>query len=290
VRVLGKCLAALTIAVSLAGAVPVQGWAAGAPRVGRESGTWVLQGWRVQPEDFADQGLATVTPPGGAPRLLTRGDDSIPAALKAQGWQHVGDPDSRNGYVLDAYQGGSSATTKLFVLTAPNGAQRQLVHRLVPGEQYHNSFAAISPDGRWFVGGEWGTMRRLLVFRMPNRAAPGTQSLPLAGTIRLDRPVRNVQGCAFSSPTTLACSSNDTGSTLFGAPRPLLSVRLGGAVHAGTNRATVARLGSIPVSQACGGKQEVEGIDVRGGRLLVSAVTACTHSVTIFSYRAEVGH
>jgi len=252
-----------------------------------DAGPWTLRAWTVRAEDFTDQGLAVVTGPGGVTSLLTRGDDSIPPALAAQGWRHVGDPDARAGYVLDAYQGAASMTSKLFVLTAPDGRTVYLRHSLVPGEQYHNSFAAISPDGRWFVSGEWGTMRRLLVFAMPSAQVSGTVPLPLAGVIRLDRPVRDVQGCAFTTPTALACSTNDPGRSLFGVPRQLLAVHLTHGVRAGSTPGSVTLLGPIPTVASCGGAEEVEGIDVHGGRLLVSVVTSCTRTTTIFDYVRE---
>jgi hypothetical protein len=254
-----------------------------------ESGYWVLRSESVRAADYTDQGLATVTTPSGRPRLVTRGDDSIPATLAAHGWSHIGDPDSAAGYLLDAYQGGPAATAKMFRLTAPDGSTVQLVHRLVPGEQYHNSFAAIAPGGRWFVSGEWGTVRRLLVFPMPTLPvhATGVVNLPLAGVIALDRPVRDVQGCAFSSPTTLVCSTNDRHRDLFAVPRQLLSVRLGHPVAGGAAAASVALLGAVPTPAACAGSQEVEGIDVHGRRLLVSVVSGCVGVTTIFGYRLE---
>jgi hypothetical protein len=132
-------------------------------------------------------------------------------------------------------------------------------------------------------------MRRLLVFPMPvlPLLAGGTRNLPLAGVITLDRPVRDVQGCAFSSPTILVCSTNDRHRDLFAVPRQLLSVRLGQPLRGGSARAIVKLLGAVPTPAACAGTQEVEGIDVHGRRLLVSVVSACVGVTTIFDYHLE---
>ncbi|HZC53470.1 MAG TPA: hypothetical protein VE441_13365, partial [Mycobacterium sp.] len=218
--------------------------------------------------------------------LVTRGDDSIPRSLAAAGWQHIGDPDARNGYLLDAYQGASTSTRKLFVLTTPTGARYRYVHTLLPSEGYNNSFTAIAPDARWFVAGEWGTMRRLLVFAMPSLppSGPKSRSLPLAAVISLDRPVRDVQGCEFSSPTTLLCSTNDRSNKLFGVSSQLVQVRLTRPLNGRSMTATVSLLGQIPGATACQGSAEVEGIDVHQRRMLVSVVAACSHTTTVYEF------
>jgi hypothetical protein len=259
-----------------------QSFAAG--RVGVESGSWVLRGWTTRPEDYTDQGLATL-----GTRLVTRGDDSVPAALAAAGWQHVGDPDAYRGYLLDAYQGAPTSRTKLFVLTTPTGARYRYVHPLLPGEAYNNSFTAIAPGARWFVAGGWGTVRRLLVFRMPALAptGPRTRDLPLASVITWNRPVRDVQGCDFSSATTLQCSTNDRSDELFGVAQQLLTVRLARPLDGRPVHAAVSVLGAVPGVDACQGRAEVEGIDVHARRMLVAVVAACSGTTTLFDYRLE---
>lgn len=255
--------------------------------LGARFGAWVLRGWTMRPEDYTDQGLATVTSATGYPHVLTRGDDSIPRSLAAAGWQHVGDPDAYAGYVLDAYQGAPTSRTKLFVLTTPAGTRYQYVHLLLPGETYNNSFTAIAPGARWFVTGEWGTMRRLLVFAMPRLPPAGARSrpIPLATVISLDRPVRDVQGCAFSSATTLVCSTNDRTDDLFGVPQQLLEVRLARPLDGHAIAASVSLLGPVPGVTACQGNTEVEGVDVHQRRMLVSVVSACSHTTTVFDFR-----
>jgi hypothetical protein len=254
--------------------------------IGAGYGAWVLHGWTVRAADYADQGLTTVASPTGT-HVVTRGDDSVSPALRAAGWQHVGDPDSYAGYLLDAYQGTSTSVSKLFLLTTPNGARYRYVHPLVPGENYNNSFAAIAPGGRWFVSGEWGTMRRLLVFAMPSVPPGGRaeRALPMSSVITLDRPVRDVQGCAFESATTLVCATNDRSAELFGVAQQLLTVHLPHPVDGGPMFASVHLLGPVPGVTACQGTAEVEGIDVHRGRLLVSVVSACTGRTTIFDFR-----
>jgi hypothetical protein len=287
VRVLGIRLLAVTLlAVGVPFAVPP---VAGA-QVGAESGRWILAGWTTVAEDSIDQGLSTVASSTGT-RLVTRSDESIPPSLAATGWQHVGDPDSYNGFVLDAYQRSAGARTKLYTLTTPSGARYRYVHPLTPGEMYKNSFTAIAPGGHWFVSGEWGTMRRLLVFAMPSLPPTGARvhRLPLATVITLDRPVRNVQGCAFSSATTLQCSTNDKSDDLFGVAQQLLTVHLARSLDGRPVSASVSLLGAVPGVTACQGATEVEGIDVHAGQLRVSVVSSCTHTTTIYDYRLEPG-
>jgi hypothetical protein len=51
----------------------------------------------------------------------------------------------------------------MYLLTTPFGSTYQYVHTLVSDELYNNSFDAISPDTRWMVSGEWGTMTHLQI-------------------------------------------------------------------------------------------------------------------------------
>lgn len=279
----GVAVALLVVLPSLgAPAVSAAEWAP----LGARYGTWVMRGWTTRAEDYTDQGLATVTSAKGRVHVLTRGDDSIPRSLAAAGWQHIGDPDAYAGYLLDAYQGAPTSSTKLFVLTTPTGARYQYVHTLRPAEAFNNSFTAIAPGARWFVAGEWGTMRRLLVFAMPSLppAGPRTRSLPLAAVISLDRPVRDVQGCAFSTTTTLVCSTDDRTDDLFGVPKQLLQVQLARPLDGRPATASVSLLGPVPGVDTCQGNAEVEGIDIHQLRMLVSVVNGCSNTTTVFDF------
>ncbi len=238
------------------------------------------------PAATANQGLTVV---GHGDRLLTRGHRSIPARLRALGWVHIGDPDSAGGLVVDAYQGRRGAASKAFAVTYADGAHALLVHPLAPGESYHNSFVAISPDARWLVAGGWGIVHRLLVFALPTQA-PQTpvRTLPLAGVISLGHPVRNVQGCDFSAPARLLCSTNDMSTSLFPVRRQLLSLDLKHPVHGGQSRASVHLVGSAPAQDVCAGASgEVEGIDVTDGIVRVAVNSPCSPVTEVFSYPSD---
>jgi hypothetical protein len=254
--------------------------------LGARYGAWVLLGWTIHPADYTDQGLATVSSTTGRADLVTRGDDSIPHSLAAAGWQHIGDPDAYRGYLLDAFQGPPAGRTKLFVLTTPSGVRYRYLHTLRRDEAYNNSFTAIAPRGRWFVAGEWGTMRRLLVFGMPRLppAGPRSQSVALAAVIMLDRSVRDVQGCAFSSATALVCSTNDRSDELFGVAQQLLQVQLPHPLDGRPMAGFVSLLGAVPGVTACQGTAEVEGIDIHQHRMLVSVVSPCTATTTVLKF------
>ncbi len=92
----------------------------------------------------------------------------------------------------------------MFLVTRPSGTTVQYVHKLVRGELYNNSFAAISPGAQWMVAGEWGTMTHLQIYRAPllnHRTPSHGGSLPLAGYIKLDHKVYDIQGCDFVTGT-----------------------------------------------------------------------------------------
>jgi uncharacterized membrane protein len=128
---------------------------------------WTETGSSNQDVLTAGEGVTTVTQ-SGSTSVLYRGAASIPASLAVQGWTHIGDPDSADGYIIDAYQNSSSsATTKMYLLTIPSGSTYQYKHTLVSGELYNNSFDAISPDTQWMVSGDWGTQSRLYVYPTP---------------------------------------------------------------------------------------------------------------------------
>ena len=213
----------------------------------------------------AGEGVATVDPPGSSAYELYRGTTSIPVSLAVAGWTHVGDPDSANGYIVDAYQNSSStAGKKMFLVTTPSGATYQYVHTTVAGELYNNSFDAISPDTQWMVAGEWGTMDHLQIYPTPllNPATPATGgSLDLSGYIELDHQVNDIQGCDFINSTQLVCASDDSSESLFPNTKPLLEVDLSAPLAAGNVTGHVVDLGSIPQSSICSGTFEAEGVD-----------------------------
>lgn len=221
--------------------------------------------------------------------LLTRGLGSIPLGLRIAGWNHVGDPDIVNGYVYDAYQGGDSATSKMFEVTAPSEQKYDYTHPLDPGELLNNSFAAVSPDAQWLVEGEWGTVGRLQVFPAPltnpsTPAAGGT--LPQAGQITLDRQVTDVQGCDFVSATRLVCASDD-------AAKDVIQVDLPHALDGAAVTGQVSTLFQVPQSSICSGSFETEGVDydVNAATLRVEIVSpgVCEVATTVYSYRPTTG-
>ena len=257
-------LAALLAVVSPALAQAVTGWT----EVGRDSA-------RALDES---QGLATIVRPSGTTIRYT-GIGTIPADLSSQGWNHVGDPGSAQGWYVEPYQRDDRGA-KLFRVQAPDGSWKNYKHSLESWEASNNSFAAVSPDARWLVAGEWGTMDRLLVHPMPGVVATDpAQNLPYASAIRLDHPVRDVQGCDFQTATRLLCASDDPDGSLFGTTKPLLQVDLAGALNGADVTGHVTSLGQLPLRSGCGGNFEVEGIDFdeRDGtlRVIVMSPSIC---------------
>ncbi|HET9689983.1 MAG TPA: hypothetical protein VFP61_02440 [Acidimicrobiales bacterium] len=245
----------------------------------------------------SDQGLATVGRADGTTAVVYRGTLDVTPTLRAQGWDHVGDPGGWRGWVVDAFQGRPDA--KVFRSTGPDGQVVEAVHPLAPSEEANNSFAAVSPDGRLTVSGEWQVERRFLVFPTPGVAAPASSSLPLVGTVALDRPARDVQGCAFVDAVTLVCATADPGTDLWPVPDQVLRVRLArpltasipaatGAVPPATP-ATVTLLGPVPAASLCVGAYEPEGVDVdpATGRLRVEVVPPgqCATATQVYEYR-----
>ncbi|MFJ3640515.1 hypothetical protein ACIPRD_12245 [Streptomyces sp. NPDC090108] len=238
--------------------------------------------WTETGSDRADpltesQGLASVEVPANSPNHYT-GIGTIPLSVSVRGWNHVGDPDaSYSGYVVDPYQA-DSGNAKMFRVQAPGGAWTEYVHTLGAGEALNNSWVAISPDGQWMLNGEWGTMNRLLVFPTPgvNPATSPSANLPQASTVHLDHAVRDVQGCDFSGPTTLLCSSDDPDGSLFGMTKPLLQIDLSAAPGgSGDVSGHVTALRRLPLRSSCSGSFEAEGVDYdrRTGILRVIVVS-----------------
>ncbi|MEU6593985.1 hypothetical protein ABZ923_33040 [Streptomyces sp. NPDC046881] len=224
--------------------------------------------WTETGSDRADpltesQGLTSVEVPANSPNHYT-GIGTIPLGVSSRGWNHVGDPDaSYNGYYIEPYQR-DSGNSKMFRVQAPGGAWTEYVHTLGAGEALNNSWAAISPDGQWMLSGEWGTMTRLLVFPTPgvNPSTSPSANLPQASSVRLDHAVRDVQGCDFSGPTTLLCSSDDPEGSLFGLTKPLLQIDLSAAPNGTADVfGHVTALRQLPLRSSCSGGFEAEGID-----------------------------
>ncbi|MGC0333809.1 hypothetical protein RKD23_006799 [Streptomyces sp. SAI-170] len=218
------------------------------------------------------QGLTSVEVPAGSPNRYT-GIGTIPLDVSSRGWNHVGDPDaSYDGFYVEPYQRDSGGA-KMFRVQAPGGTWSEYVHTLSPGEAANNSWAAIAPDGQWMLSGEWGTMTRLLVFPTPgvNPATSPSANLPQAATVHLDHAVRDLQGCDFSGPTTLLCSSDDPEGTLFGLTKPLLQIDLSAPAGPSDISGHVTALRQLPLRSGCSGSFETEGIDYdrRSGTLRV---------------------
>jgi hypothetical protein len=240
----------------------------------------------------AGEGVTTVSTPGHGSDELYRGIQSVPANLSAQGWSHIGDPDSTHGYIFDAYQGPSSGNSKMFLVTTPAGKTFEYVHTLLPGELYNNSFVTVSPDAQWMVAGEWDTMSHLQIYPTPllnHKTSSGGGSLRLAGYIKLDHKVNDIQGCDFVTPRRLICASDDDSETLFPNQKPLLEVTLPGPLRGSNVKGHVVDLGSIPQESTCSGTFEAEGVDfdTSTGILRVEVIQpgSCILMTTIYEYR-----
>ncbi|SOD62983.1 hypothetical protein SAMN06297387_108146 [Streptomyces zhaozhouensis] len=267
-------LAALALAAGLSAAPP----AAADPAPAADT-------WSEVGSDRADpltesQGLASVEVPANSANRYT-GIGTIPFDVRTRGWNHVGDPDaSYDGHYIEPYQR-DDGDTKMYRVQDPSGDWAEYVHRLGPDEVLNNSWVAISPDGRWMLSGEWGTMDRFLVFPTPG-VHPDTspsEDLPQVATVHLDRPVRDVQGCDFRDATTLLCSSDDPEGSLFGTTKPLLQVDLAAALDGGDVDGNVTALRQLPLRSACSGAYEAQGVDYdrRTGtlRVIVMSPGAC---------------
>lgn len=248
-------------------------------------GGWVADGHSTVNSLTGGEGVASRA--DGS--LLTRGLGSVPLRLRVAGWNHVGDPDIAGGYVFDAYQGGDSATSKMFEVTTPSGRSYDYTHPLDSGELLNNSFAAVSPDKQWLVAGEWGTMNRLQVFPAPltNPATPATGgALAQAGQITLDRAVDDIQGCDFVSTTRLVCASDD-------AAKDVLQVDLPHPLDGTAVTGQVSTLFQVPRSSICSGAFEAEGIDYDPGakelRVEIVSPSVCAVTTTLYDYRPTTG-
>jgi hypothetical protein len=270
-----RCRAGLTALVALATTVVL---ATAAPASAAD--TWTETG-----SDHADaltesQGLTSVEVPANSPNRYT-GIGTIPVSVSSRGWNHVGDPDeSYDGYYVEPYQA-DSGTAKMYRVQAPDGTWSEYVHTLVSGEALNNSWSAITPDSQYMLSGEYGTMTRFLVFPTPgaNRSTSPSANLPLASVVHLDHAVRDVQGCDFSSATTLLCSSDDPDGSLFGYTKPLLQIDLSAQPGSADVTGHVTALRQLPLRSSCSGTFEAEGIDYdrRTGtlRVIVMSPSIC---------------
>ncbi|MGW7258763.1 hypothetical protein [Streptomyces sp. NPDC054834] len=270
-----RCHTALSALVVVATAAALSLTVSAAPAAAAD--TWTETGSDRADPLTESQGLTSVEVPAGSPNRYT-GIGTIPSDVSSRGWNHVGDPDaSYGGYYIEPYQR-DSGNSKMFRVQAPGGAWSEYVHTLGAGEALNNSWVAISPDGQWMLAGEYGTMTRFLVFPTPgvNASTSPSANLPQVSTINLDHAVRDVQGCDFSGPTTLLCSSDDPEGTLFGVTKPLLQVDLSGTPN-GTADVSghVTALRQLPLRSGCSGTFEAEGIDYdrRTGTLRVIVVS-----------------
>jgi hypothetical protein len=285
----------VAVLIGLAAAAVPAGAAAARPGPARQVAP-ALAGWTLldhsnQATPFADEGVATVSSNGGT-SVLYRGVASVPASVALQGWTHIGDPDSVNGYVVDAFQAASAGGAKMFRVTTPAGRSFEYVHALVAGELFNNSFDAIAPGGQWMVAGEWETMTHLQVYPTPllnSRTAPTGGPLALAGTIELDHPVRDVQGCDFVNPTRLLCASDDSTRQLWPDTKPLLQVDLPAPLAGTGSTGHVTDLGSIPQQSICSGTFETEGVDydpaVRQLRVEMVPPSVCGIITVVYRYQ-----
>lgn len=257
-----------------------------------------LTGWTQVSEtpEFTpthNEGVATVNPPGGTPYEYYTGTLSVPVSLAAQDWTHIGDPDSSQGYIFNDYQyGGSNPTSKLFTATTPSGTTYDYTHTLVSGEEYNNSWVAVSPDSQWMLAGEWDTMSHFLVFPTPilNSATSATGgNLNLATYLDLDHQVRDIQGCTFFDATELLCSSDDPDTDLFPTAKQLLEITLPHALDGTEMTGHVTSLGELPLSSICSGTYEVEGddYDVATGQLRVLIIQpgACEAVTELYTFQ-----
>jgi hypothetical protein len=241
--------------------------------------TWVAAGSDRARALDESQGL-TVIRRGSSVEYRYTGVGTIPPAVAARGYDHVGDPDSVAGWYVEPYQR-ADGNGKMYRAQSPGGTWTEYLHALASGEASNNSWDAITPSGSWLRSGEWGTMDRLLGFATPglNPAAVPGRNLPLAFTVHLDHPVRDVQGCDFVDATTVLCSSDDADGSLFGITKPLLQVDLARSPDGADLDGHVTALRQLPLTSACSGSFEVEGIDYQPTdgtlRVIVMSPSVC---------------
>jgi hypothetical protein len=260
-----------------------------------QSTGWRVVGQTTVSDSVGGEGVATVRVPGEPLLIHYTNSTTIPTAIAAQGWGHIGDPDSLHGYVFDPYQQVvTTPTEKMFLVTTPTGQQYEYTHTMTDDEQAvnANAYAAVSPDGQWLVSGELAPVTRLLVFPTPllNPATPRTGgTVAVASRILLDHMVRNLQGCDFVSATSLICASDDSANDIYPTSKPLLRIDLAHRLNGHDVTAHVTSLGQIPLSSTCVGAYTVEGddYDATTGDLRVEVVppSPCNTDVTVYALR-----
>ena len=97
-----------------------------------------------------------------------------------------------------------------------------------------------------------------------------------------------IQGCDFTSKTTLICVSDDDSQKLFSNQKPLLEVVLAHALTGTSVTGHVIDLGSIPQESTCSGTFEAEGVDfaTASGTLRVEIIQpgSCILHTTVYEY------
>jgi hypothetical protein len=292
VTAIGGLAAALALAAATAVAPAARAQAIIQPESSTGIAGWTETGSYLESALTAGEGVTTVDPPDGTPHELYRGVASIPLTELIDGWTHIGDPDSADGYIIDAYQGSSSGNKKMYLLTTPSGATYKYVHTVVSGELYNNSFDAISPDTQWMVSGTWDTESSLQVYPTPyfnSTTGPRGGTLSLSGYVNLNTPVDDIQGCDFVTATELVCASDDSTESIFANPFPLLEITLDAPLNGSTVAGTVTDLGSIPRNSVCSGTFEPEGVDYDTAtgvlRVEITQPGVCEVATTVYEYQ-----
>ena len=236
-----------------------------------DTGPWQPVGSDVVRPLDEGQGLAVIERPDGTTVRYT-GIATIPIDVAARGWNHVGDPGAGHGYYVEPYQRDDRGA-KLFRVQAPDGSWAEYTHELESWEATNNSFAAVSPDGRWLVAGEWGTTRPAARAPDAGRGVDGSGGEP---AVRVGHPVRP----AGAGPAGLRLRHGDAAAVLVGrsADGPVRRDRnrccswtCPPRWAARTCRRRSPRWGSCRWRARCGGEFETEGIDYdeRDGTLRV---------------------
>jgi len=117
----------------------------------RHNHTWEVVSQTTMSTAIAGEGVATVRIPGQPVQLYFTSGSTIPDAIKAEGWGHIGDSDSLHGFIFDPYQlTVGTVTKKMMMVTTPTGQQYEYVHELTGDEMTANAnaYAAVSPDGQ----------------------------------------------------------------------------------------------------------------------------------------------
>ncbi|MFG1606595.1 hypothetical protein [Actinoplanes sp. NPDC049265] len=261
--------------ILLAAVISVAVLVLGLPTPAQAATSWVTVGSDRARALDESQGLTVIRRDGTVEYRYT-GVGTIPADVSSRGYDHVGDPDSVNGWYVEPYQR-ADQNGKMFRAQSPTGAWTEYFHPLASGEAYNNSWTALT--GAWMLSGEYGTMNRLLGFAAPGLNPAATSPLPLAFTVQLDHAARDVQGCDFFSATVLLCSSDDPAGTLFGITKPLLRIDLSGTPDGGNLTGHVTALRQLPLQSSCSGTFEAEGIDYQEGdgtlRVIVMSPSVC---------------